>query len=190
VRLSGCTLFGHDGSVNMLEPAFGLKLDRVGKIDIRDNVVIGHGAIVLPGATIGPERHRRSRRGGHRRRRPQFRLRGRAGAAHLPRPGDGAAHGEGCQRYPWRALIDQRDGAMDPALEARADTHAPRALLRPRCCSRRRRGQRCAAHPDEPRRAAIAVTEPLSRGWRRAHRFSDTSDVRTDPEIVEAFLAS
>ena len=41
VRLSGCTLFGHDGSVNMLNRAYGLKLDRVGKVDIRDNVFIG-----------------------------------------------------------------------------------------------------------------------------------------------------
>jgi len=54
VRLSGCTLFGHDGSVNMLNRAYGCKLDRVGKIDIRDNVYIGHGATVLPGVTIGP----------------------------------------------------------------------------------------------------------------------------------------
>lgn len=54
VRLSGCTLFGHDGSVNMLAAAYGLVLDRAGKIDIRDHVYIGHGAIVLPGVTIGP----------------------------------------------------------------------------------------------------------------------------------------
>ena len=54
VRLSGCTLFGHDGSVNMLRRAFGLKLEKVGKIDIRDNVFIGHQAIVMPGVTIGP----------------------------------------------------------------------------------------------------------------------------------------
>ena len=54
VRLSGCTLFGHDGSVNMINSAFGLNLDNVGKIDIRDNVFIGHQAVVLPGVTIGP----------------------------------------------------------------------------------------------------------------------------------------
>lgn len=54
VRLSGCTLFGHDGSVNMLMNAYGILLDNVGKIDIRDNVFIGHQAIVLPGVTIGP----------------------------------------------------------------------------------------------------------------------------------------
>ncbi|MBE9609561.1 acyltransferase [Chitinilyticum piscinae] len=55
VHLSGCTLFGHDGSVNMINQAYGLNLDRVGKIDIRDNVFIGHQAIVLPGVTIGPD---------------------------------------------------------------------------------------------------------------------------------------
>ncbi len=54
VRLSGCTLFGHDGSVNMINRAYGLKLDRVGPIDLKDNVFIGHGAILLPGVTIGP----------------------------------------------------------------------------------------------------------------------------------------
>ena len=54
VRLSGCTLFGHDGVINMLNRAHNLKLDSVGKIDIRDNVFIGHRAIVLPGVEIGP----------------------------------------------------------------------------------------------------------------------------------------
>ena len=54
VQLSKCSLFGHDGSIAFLNKAYGKKLDRVGKIDIRDNVYIGHGAIVLPGVTIGP----------------------------------------------------------------------------------------------------------------------------------------
>jgi acetyltransferase-like isoleucine patch superfamily enzyme len=54
VSLSGCTLFGHDGVVNMLRNAYGGELDRVGRIDIRDNVFIGHQAIVMPGVTIGP----------------------------------------------------------------------------------------------------------------------------------------
>jgi len=53
VRISGCTLFGHDGCVNMLNRTFNLKLDSVGKIDIRDNVFIGHRAIIMPGVTIG-----------------------------------------------------------------------------------------------------------------------------------------
>ncbi|MDZ4161072.1 MAG: acyltransferase [Burkholderiales bacterium] len=53
VRMSGCTLFGHDGSVNMLAVATGKTLDRVGPVTIHDHVFIGHQAIVMPGVTIG-----------------------------------------------------------------------------------------------------------------------------------------
>jgi len=54
VRIATCMILGHDGSVNMINRAYGLRLDNVGKVDIRDNVYIGYGAIVLPGVTIGP----------------------------------------------------------------------------------------------------------------------------------------
>jgi acetyltransferase-like isoleucine patch superfamily enzyme len=54
VHFSNCTLVGHDGAVAMLNRAYDVKLDSVGKIDIRDNVFIGYGAIILPGVTIGP----------------------------------------------------------------------------------------------------------------------------------------
>jgi acetyltransferase-like isoleucine patch superfamily enzyme len=54
VYLTGCTLFGHDGSVSMLKKMTGLSLDSVGKIDILDNVFVGHRAIIMPGVTIGP----------------------------------------------------------------------------------------------------------------------------------------
>lgn len=54
VHLTGCTLFGHDGAVNMLRKAYGVSIDKVGKIDIRDNVFVGHQAIIMPGVTIGP----------------------------------------------------------------------------------------------------------------------------------------
>jgi tetrahydrodipicolinate N-succinyltransferase len=37
----------------MLNIAYNKKLDRVGKIDIGNNVFIGHGAIVLPNVSIG-----------------------------------------------------------------------------------------------------------------------------------------
>jgi acetyltransferase-like isoleucine patch superfamily enzyme len=53
VHFSSCTLLGHDGSIAMLNQAYNVKLDSVGKIDIRDNVFIGYGAIVLPNVTIG-----------------------------------------------------------------------------------------------------------------------------------------
>jgi acetyltransferase-like isoleucine patch superfamily enzyme len=55
VHLTGCTLFGHDGSVAMLKRAYGVSIDKVGKIDICDNVFVGHQAIIMPGVTIGPD---------------------------------------------------------------------------------------------------------------------------------------
>lgn len=54
VHFSSCTLIGHDGAIAMLNRAYGVKLDAVGKIDIRDNVFIGYSAIVLPNVVIGP----------------------------------------------------------------------------------------------------------------------------------------
>ena len=54
VTLADCTLLGHDAVVCVLNAAYNVKLDSVGKIDIKDNVFIGHGAIILPGVTIGP----------------------------------------------------------------------------------------------------------------------------------------
>ncbi|MEG4352232.1 acyltransferase [Microcoleus sp. LAD1_D3] len=54
VDFSSCTLLGHDGSIAMLDRAYNVKLEAVGKIDIRDNVFIGFNAIVLRNVTIGP----------------------------------------------------------------------------------------------------------------------------------------
>jgi acyl-[acyl carrier protein]--UDP-N-acetylglucosamine O-acyltransferase len=51
--LSACSILGHDGSIHMLQQAYGKILDKVGKIHVGDNVFIGHQAIVLPGVTIG-----------------------------------------------------------------------------------------------------------------------------------------
>lgn len=53
VLLSVCNIFGHDGSVSVINRAYGLALDAVGKIEIGDNVFVGHGAFILPGVTIG-----------------------------------------------------------------------------------------------------------------------------------------
>lgn len=53
VTLSDCHLIGHDGVVGMLNIAYNMKLDSVGKIVIKDNVFIGHNAIVLLGVTVG-----------------------------------------------------------------------------------------------------------------------------------------
>jgi acetyltransferase-like isoleucine patch superfamily enzyme len=55
VHFSNSAIIGHDGSIAMLNQAYGVKLESVGKIDIRDNVFIGYQAIILPGVTIGPD---------------------------------------------------------------------------------------------------------------------------------------
>ena len=54
VEFSTCYLIGQNGAVSMLQKAYGLRIDSVGKIDIKDNVFIGFNAIILPGITIGP----------------------------------------------------------------------------------------------------------------------------------------
>jgi acetyltransferase-like isoleucine patch superfamily enzyme len=53
VRMSDCSLFGHDGSINMVNRMLGTTFDAVGAIVIGNNVFIGHGVILLPGTTIG-----------------------------------------------------------------------------------------------------------------------------------------
>ena len=53
VILSDCTILGHDGVIAMLNVAYNVKLDAVGMVDIKDNVFIGHGAIIMPNVTIG-----------------------------------------------------------------------------------------------------------------------------------------
>jgi acetyltransferase-like isoleucine patch superfamily enzyme len=117
VCLSKCALIGHDGSIGVLGRAYGVKLDRVGKIDIGDNVFIGYGAIVLPGVTIGNN------------------VVVAAGAVVREDVPSGTVVGgvpakkimatedlvkrfaEDSKALPWWDLIEQRDGDYDPALE-------------------------------------------------------------------------
>lgn len=54
VWIVGAWISGHDGSVIMLNRAYGKNLDAVGPVIIRDDVFIGRGATILPGVTIGP----------------------------------------------------------------------------------------------------------------------------------------
>jgi acetyltransferase-like isoleucine patch superfamily enzyme len=55
VCCGACTLICHDGSIEMLEQAYGVKLDRIGKLVIEDDVYIGEGAMIIAssGVTIG-----------------------------------------------------------------------------------------------------------------------------------------
>lgn len=47
-------IIGHNGVVGVFQKVYPDIIDSVGKIDIRDNSFIGHGAIILPDVTIGP----------------------------------------------------------------------------------------------------------------------------------------
>ena len=54
VRITDSVWITSDGAVHVVNRAEGIKCDRVGVIDIRDNVFIGHNAILMPNVTIGP----------------------------------------------------------------------------------------------------------------------------------------
>lgn len=117
VSLSSCALIGHDGSVAVLNRLGGVKLDRVGKIDIRDNVFIGYGAIILPDVTIGPNAVvgagavvTRDVAAGD--------VVAGVPATTIGRVDHLIAKLERQTRgLPWYDLIQQRDGAFDPELE-------------------------------------------------------------------------
>jgi acetyltransferase-like isoleucine patch superfamily enzyme len=115
--LSTCTLIGHDGSIRVLNNAYGKKLDSVGPITILDNCFIGHGAIIMPRVTIGPN---------------SIVAAGAVVSADVP-PGTVVGGNparpictteEMVQRaearsaqYPWKAAIDRRTTAYDASME-------------------------------------------------------------------------
>jgi len=117
VTLSSCTLVGHDGSIGVIGRATGLKLDAVGRIDIRDNVFIGMGAIVLPGVTIGPDAVVGAGSIVCRDVPPGSVVAGNP-ARHICSWEELAAKFERrTASYPWSELIRTREGDYDPAIE-------------------------------------------------------------------------
>lgn len=117
VGLSDCTLIGHDGVVALIELAYGKHLDSVGYIDIRDNSFIGHGAIIMPRITIGPNAVVAAGAVVTKDVPPNSVVGGNpakvicsfdALVAHIE-----VRHAT----YPWAELLNQRTGSFDPALE-------------------------------------------------------------------------
>ncbi len=117
VWIADCTIVGHDGTIGMLNQAFGVKLDKVGKVDLRDNVAIAIGAIVLPGVTIGPNAIVGAGTVVTRDVAPNTIVMG------VPAKVVGKVDmmvqllKMQTAKLPWAHLIEQRDGSFDPALE-------------------------------------------------------------------------
>ena len=101
----------------MLNRAFNVNLDSVGKIEIRDNVFVGYQAVILPNVTIGPNSI----------------VAAGAVVTKDVAPGDIVAGvparpigkvselvaklQEETERLPWAKLLKRRAGAFDAALE-------------------------------------------------------------------------
>lgn len=117
VWIADCTIVGHDGTIGMINRAFNVKLDKVGKVDIKDNVAVCYGAIILPGVTIGPNA-----------------IIGAGSVVGKDVPPNSIVSGVPAKKvgrvdmmvqmlkiqnreFPWRHLIEQREGAFDPEME-------------------------------------------------------------------------
>jgi len=117
VMLSACTILGHDGSVAVLNKSYGKKLDRVGKVDIKDNVFIGHGAIILPDVTIGPNALVAAGSVVSKNV-PEGTIVAGVPAKVIGRVDDLVAKLERqTNELPWADIINNREGAFDPAVE-------------------------------------------------------------------------
>ena len=117
VQFGSCCVLGHNGVVKMLNRAYGVKLDSVGKTDFRDNVFVGYGCIILPGVTIGPNVVIGAGSVVTRDVPPNYIMVG-SPARRIGSVDDFIAKLEAkTAQYPWVNLIKAREGAFDAALE-------------------------------------------------------------------------
>jgi acetyltransferase-like isoleucine patch superfamily enzyme len=117
VTLSDCTLLGHDGVIGILNTRFNKKLDSVGAIDIRDNCFIGHGAIVMPRVTIGPDSIVAAGAVVTKDVPPGVVVGGNPAKVICTTEELVARMEARAEGYPWIELILQREGAYDPRIE-------------------------------------------------------------------------
>jgi acetyltransferase-like isoleucine patch superfamily enzyme len=118
--LGNCTLICHDGSIEMIEQCYGIKLDRIGAIILEDDVYVGENAMILgaggkvvigKGSVVGAG--------------AVVRQSVPAGSIVLGNPAKVVGNVEDMLRfweadmltYPWADLIAQRKGAYDPTIE-------------------------------------------------------------------------
>lgn len=117
VMLSCCNIFCHDGSINMLSRGYNVKLDRVAPVKLLDNVFVGHGAIVLPGVTVGPNAIIAAGAVISKDVPPNTIVGGNP-AGVIGKIDELVKKLEGINlSQPWYELIQQRDGGYDPLLE-------------------------------------------------------------------------
>jgi acetyltransferase-like isoleucine patch superfamily enzyme len=117
VTIADATLIGHDAVVRVLGLAYQKKLDAVGPIFVKDHCFIGHGAIILPGVTIGP--YAVVAAGAVVTKDiPPHRIYGGVPAKDIGSTEELLTKLEAQTRaYPWFSLIEQREGSFDPVLE-------------------------------------------------------------------------
>lgn len=116
--IAACQLIGHNGVIGVLQNAYNVKLDSVGKIEIKDNSFIGSGAIILPGVTIGPNSIVAAGSVVSRDVMPHSVVGGTPAKFICTTEEYLDRLLERSKSYPWYPLIVSREGDFDPSIEA------------------------------------------------------------------------